>query len=117
MACSHGLPVAATRRVVALHVVSMTTLREGSSPEGPRPKGLVERSGVEPGPKDTPDASCLLQCLYMADRCDRRCEGCAATSGVAAQARARYEPRTARQSVGDPDGNHGESNSTEGELS
>lgn len=74
-----------------------------------------------PGPCATEQESeggCLLQCLYLADRCDRNCAGCSVTAKAAAGTRLRggAAAQRERQSARNPDGNHGESNSTEGEA-
>lgn len=50
MACSHRDPAATARRDVAHHGA----------------------------PQD--DGACLLQCLFLADRCDRNCAGCAVSA-------------------------------------
>lgn len=91
VACSHGLPDAAARRDVARQQRVIPLKREGSLVASAieTPYSVAQPEGPEPGPQDAPasDGACLLQCLYLADRCDRRCEGCAATSGGASVAR------------------------------
>lgn len=86
VACSHGLPIAAARRDVARQQRVIPLKREGSlvAQAIETPYSAAQPEGQEPGPQDAPalDGACLLQCLYLADRCDRRCEGCS----VAAQA-------------------------------
>lgn len=111
VACSHGLPDAAARRDVARQRPVISLKREGSlvahAMETPYP--VAQPEGPEPGPQDAPDAGCLLQCLYLADRCDRRCDGCAVTTTRADSVGRRGEAdalAAARQEG--PDGNHGD---------
>lgn len=69
------------------------------------------------------EGECLLQCLYIAHRCDRPCAGCIVTAGLEeasgkrAEA-ARSEARTAAVREGErrshPDGNHGDRKISEG---
>lgn len=127
VACSHGpwsaadsarsASVARQRAVIAMK-------REGSlvaqAIETPYP--VAQPEGPEPGPQDAPglDGACLLQCLYLADRCDRNCAGCAVTASARREGAPLAGKGTAqasgRQCGKRPDGNHGESNSTEGET-
>jgi hypothetical protein len=87
MACSHGRCIAAAQSDVAHQLPSIHLEREGSAVaqaiETPYP--VAQPEGLEPGPQDAPDVdgACLLQCLYLADRCDRNCAGCAVTTGAA----------------------------------
>ncbi|MDP9911876.1 hypothetical protein J2W27_004000 [Variovorax boronicumulans] len=91
VACSHGLPIAAAQSDVARQRHVITLKREGSlvAQAIETPYSVAQPEGQEPGPQDAPalDGACLLQCLYLADRCDRRCEGCAATTSDASVAR------------------------------
>lgn len=132
LACSQGLPVAAARRDVAPHsdkkrddalrplfavgviwYADRGAPREGSLVgQGPieTPK-VTQREAPEPGPQDAP-SDCLLQCLYLADRCTRDCAGCAVTTGRAAREGAPLAGKGAAQADGrqcdsTPDGNHG----------
>lgn len=122
MACSHGRLTAAARRDVARELPLIAMKREGSAvaPAIETRYSVAQPEGLEPGPQDAPasDGACLLQCLYMADRCDRRCAGCEATAARATSVGRRGGADAlagARQDG--PDGNHGESNSTGGESS
>lgn len=57
------------------------------------------------------DAACLMQCLFIADRCDRNCAGCAATANArreGAPLAGKGAAGSGRQCVGRPDGNHGD---------
>lgn len=65
------------------------------------------------------EGGCLLQCLYMADRCDRNCAGCSVTAhATGGERRACAAPSLVgidgRQSAGCPDGNHGDRKISEG---
>jgi hypothetical protein len=139
MACSHGPATAADmargQSVAARNAKrtkpSLQSLRETgvlwlASDSAPR-KGSVVRSietpqvaqpeGQEPGPKYAPclDAACLLQCLYLADRCDRNCAGCAATATArreGAPLAGKGAAERGRQSAQHPDGNHGDNEPT-----
>jgi hypothetical protein len=139
LACSQGLPNAAdgargasvARRkskrtkpslqslfeVGVIWRADRITPREGSVVgHGPIETAKVAQpEGPEPGPKDAP-SSYLLQCLYLAERCDRRCAGCeveAAPGGAMAEelatlASAAGASEAGRASDRHPDGNHGE---------
>ncbi len=120
MACSHGLPIAAAQSDVARPQRVIPLKREGSlvAQAIETPYSVAQPEGPEPGPQDTPsaDAACLLQCLYLADRCDRRCAGCAVTTGddVAARASLRRAQPDAEARQECPDGNHGDRKISEG---
>lgn len=127
MACSHGPLPAAARRDVARQLPLITLKREGSlvASASETRYSVAQPVGPEPGPQDAPsvDGACLLQCLYLADRCDRNCAGCAATSADAAAARAssRRAAPTLGGSDGEkcqecPDGNHGVYQISEGGM-
>lgn len=125
MACSHGRSTAAVRSDVARQLVPIHLEREGSAVAQAieTPYSVAQPEGLEPGPKDTPalDGACLLQCLYLADRCDRNCAGCALTASARREGAPLAGKGTAqasgRQCDRNPDGNHGESKSTEGKSS
>ena len=125
MACSHGRLTAAARRDVARELPLIAMKREGSAvaPAIETRYSVAQPEGLEPGPQDAPasDGACLLQCLYMADRCDRNCAGCAVTASAAREgaplAGKGAAPASGAQCGECPDGNHGESNSTEGKSS
>lgn len=119
MACSHGPSIAAAQSDVARPQRVIPLKREGSlvAPAIETPYSVAQPEGPEPGPQDTPsaDGACLLQCLYLADRCDRNCAGCAVTTGRADSEGQRGEARAqaaARQEG--PDGNHGDRKISEG---
>ena len=125
MACSHGRATAAVRSDVARQLVPINLEREGSGVAQAIETrySVAQPEGLEPGPQDTPasEGGCLLQCLYLADRCDRNCAGCAVTSADAAAARAslRRAVPTLGGSDGEkshecPDGNHGDRKISEG---
>jgi hypothetical protein len=122
MACSHGPSIAAARRDVAYQLPVIHLEREGSlvaqASETPYP--VAQPEGPELGPQDAPDSdgACLLQCLYLAGRCDRNCAGCEVTTARATSVGRRGVADAlagARQEC--PDGNHVESKSTEGKSS
>lgn len=83
MACSHGRLTAAARRDVARELPLIAMKREGSAvaPAIETRYSVAQPEGLEPGPQDAPasEGACLLQCLYLADRCDRNCAGCEVT--------------------------------------
>jgi hypothetical protein len=96
-------------------------LLQSQSPQRSEDAASPEQSSVTcPGQCATEQESeggCLLLCLYLADRCDRNCAGCSVTAKAAAGTRLRggAAAQRERQSARNPDGNHGESNSTGGE--
>lgn len=100
-------------------------LLQSHSPQRSEDAASSEQSGLTcPGHCATEQESeggCLLQCLYMADRCDRNCAGCAVTASARREGAPLAGKGTAqasgRQCDGNPDGNHGESYPTEGKSS
>ena len=96
-------------------------LLQSQSPQRSEDAASPEQSSVTcPGPcaaEQESEGGCLLQCLYLADRCDRNCAGCSVTAIAAAGTRLRggAAAQRERQCARNPDGNHGESNSTGGE--
>lgn len=133
LACSQGLPVAAARRDVArssskkparalkpliasgvVWYADRGAPREGSLVgQGPiETSPMTQREAPEPGPQDAP-SDCLLQCLYIADRCDRMCAGCEVTARTGARldgkrsAAGRALDGAVSECESTPDGNHG----------
>jgi hypothetical protein len=103
MAGSHGPATAADlarSQSVAARNASHTT---------PAVRSLVELEALWSAPAT--DAACLMQCLYIADRCDRNCAGCAATANArreGAPLAGKGAAESGRQCAGRPDGNHGD---------
>lgn len=84
---------------------SLVGLRPIETPQVAQPEGQ------EPGPKGTPiRIACVSRCLYLADRCDNLCAGCA-TAAKPRQEGAPLAGKVAaalRGRMRHPDGNHGD---------
>ena len=115
------LPFDAAQRALRAWAFAAPLLQSQSPQRSEDAASPEQLSLTCPGPCTTEQESeggCLLQCLYLADRCDRNCAGCSVTAKAAAGTRLRggAAAQRERQSARNPDGNHGESNSTEGEA-
>jgi hypothetical protein len=121
---TYVLPFDAAQRSLRAWAFATPSL-QGQSPQRSEDAVSPEQSPLTcPGQCATEQESegaCLLLCLYMADRCDRNCAGCAVTASAEREGAPLAGKGTAsasgRQCERNPDGNHGESNSTEGKSS
>lgn len=111
VACSHG-PATAADMARGQSVAARNAKRTKPSLQSLRETGVLWLAS-----DSTPrlDAACLLQCLYLADRCDRNCAGCAATATArreGAPLAGKGAAESGRQSAQHPDGNHGDNEPT-----